>query len=291
MTNKGARLSRAQTVATRTHFVSPAGKRFAHHLIMEIQIQRKPQTRILTRIRMLKHHARLLCTTITTRQRMSKHIIITTRLRTHPAHLPMRRQWLLPNIFLPHSRTSLLETTIFPIIRNTDLILQTHLPKKIRRKSLRQVRNKRNQLWSPTVPAAAPSKAPLLLSSSPPPPLNSPPTAPTAYLTRSPSLLHLAPQTACRIILTWRSASTRLRLQLLRANQSIHQSINNHNSTLNQSFFNWPLVNIDLTIYHVANESCLVINQSTSMFQSININQPITIEKIDGLTIHLMVYW
>ena len=132
---------------------------------------------------------------------------------------------------------------------------------------------------------------PLLLSSSPPPPLNSPPTAPTAYLTRSPSLLHLAPQTACRIILTWRSASTRLRLQLLRANQSIHQSINNHNSTLNQSFFNWPLVNIDLTIYHVANESCLVINQSTSMFQSININQPITIEKIDGLTIHLMVYW
>ena len=169
MTNKGARLSRAQTVATRTHFVSPAGKRFAHHLIMEIQIQTKPQTRILTRIRMLKHHARLLCTTITTRQRMSKHIIITTRLRTHPAHLPMRRQWLLPNIFLPHSRTSLLETTIFPIIRNTDLILQTHLPKKIRRKSLRQVRNKRNQLWSPTVPAAAPSKAstpPLLLSSS-----------------------------------------------------------------------------------------------------------------------------
>ena len=146
MTNKGARLSRAQTAATRTHSVSPAGKRFAHHLIMEIQIQRKPQTRILTRIRMLKHHARLLCTTITTRQLMSKHIIITTLLRTHPAHLPMRRQWLLPNIFLPHSRISLLETTIFPIIRNTDLILQTHLPKKIRRKSLRQVRNKRNQL-------------------------------------------------------------------------------------------------------------------------------------------------
>ena len=52
--------------------------------------------------------------------------------------------------------------------------------------------------------------------------------------------------------------------QLLRANQTINQSFNNHKSTLNQSFFNWPLVNIDLTIYHVANVSCLVNNQLSS---------------------------
>ena len=81
---------------------------------------------------------------------MHHHYYAPAHVETHhhyyPAHLPMRRRWLLPNIFLPHRRTSLLETTIFPIICNTDLILQTHLPKKIRRKSLRQVRNKRNQL-------------------------------------------------------------------------------------------------------------------------------------------------
>ena len=170
MMNKGARLSRAQTVATRTHFVIPAGKMFAHHLIMEIQIQRKPQTRILTRIRMLKHHARLLGTTITTRQLMSKHTIITTLPSHHthlPSHLPMHQ--LLSTNCLPRHHTSLLETTIIPIICDTDLILQIHLLMRIRRKSLRQVRNKRNQLRSLTVPAAAPSKA---SSPPPPPPIN-----------------------------------------------------------------------------------------------------------------------
>ena len=121
---------------------------------------------------MLKHHARLLCTTITTRQLMSKHTTITTLLRTHPAHLPShlptRRRWLLPTICLPRHHTSLLETTIIPIMCDTDLIHQIHLLMRIRRKSLRQGRNKRNQLRSLIVPAVAPSKAPLpyLLSSS-----------------------------------------------------------------------------------------------------------------------------
>ena len=133
-------------------------------LIMKIRIPTRPQTQIA--MRKPVPPKRII---ITMRQFTPKHTIITT-LPSHPthlpSHLPMDQLWLLSTNCLPHHHTSLLETTIIPIICDTDLILQIHLLMRIRRKSQKQVRNKRNQLRSLTVPAAAPSKAsppPLLL--------------------------------------------------------------------------------------------------------------------------------
>ena len=167
MTNKRAKRDLVQTVEVQ--FVIPAGKIImagwlTGKLIMKIRIPTRPQTQIA--MRKPVPPKRII---ITTRQFTPKHTIITT-LPSHPthlpSHLPMDQLWLLSTNCLPHHHTSLLETTIIPIICDTDLILQIHLLMRIRRKSQKQVRNKRNQLRSLTVPAAAPSKAsppPLLL--------------------------------------------------------------------------------------------------------------------------------
>ena len=83
MTNKRAKRDLVQTVEVQ--FVILAGKMImagwlTGKMIMEIQIQiqRKPQTRIA----MLKHHAQLLRITTTMHQHMLRHTIITTCQRT-----------------------------------------------------------------------------------------------------------------------------------------------------------------------------------------------------------------